>query len=526
MRRNGLTAGDIDVVDIQDWRASLRKPFDDEEAYCAPIRRQARTGRPPRLVRAIACRFVGFVLLQEAKVPMMAGASCDVLLHAAPVQCAPDSALCCSGHSGAWSRHTPGDGAMSEELLSATSTKQQAEARTLPVRRRLLSQEHSRSQGVPVLTVMLDTNDALRRMWTAFYEERSAPTSVVATLLGGEVLRAAISRVRGNGQALERFAAWLAARSGRSVEDTAYVLSNGNAAERSVLASQAGLDAAEQALLQGLAAIDAAPGAPISEDMAYRALSTLVEAAGEDLLPAVLVDGSGLSTAQRLREEVDAFERLAGHLPRFRAGLVLPCQAGRALLKELAGTRAAALLTEGLVELPEQSRIETAEPGPEDEAAARDVIARALGGSVDARVMEAWRQAAAQQPPAGRWRRAAADGARSAVERFLFQILERHPLTRGRFRLNEYVDTRSGRLPRTEVDFLARAERIAIEVDGYFHFRDLDAYRHDRLKDLVLQQEGYTVARFLAEDVMGRLDVVLDTIICALESAGRREDGL
>jgi len=49
-----------------------------------------------------------------------------------------------------------------------------------------------------------------------------------------------------------------------------------------------------------------------------------------------------------------------------------------------------------------------------------------------------------------------------------------------------------------------------------------EAYRHDRRKDMFLQQHGYFVLRFLAEDVGKQLDPVLDTILRVLS---HREHG-
>ena len=43
-----------------------------------------------------------------------------------------------------------------------------------------------------------------------------------------------------------------------------------------------------------------------------------------------------------------------------------------------------------------------------------------------------------------------------------------------------------------------------------------DAYRRDRRKDLELQKRGYLVVRVLAEDVVCRLEQVLDTILAAI----------
>ena len=71
-----------------------------------------------------------------------------------------------------------------------------------------------------------------------------------------------------------------------------------------------------------------------------------------------------------------------------------------------------------------------------------------------------------------------------------------------------------------EVDFLDRDVRIVLEVDGAQHLSDADAYRRDRRKDRLLQQHGYLILRFLAEDVAKDLDGVLDSILQSL--VGRR----
>ena len=64
--------------------------------------------------------------------------------------------------------------------------------------------------------------------------------------------------------------------------------------------------------------------------------------------------------------------------------------------------------------------------------------------------------------------------------------------------------------------------RVAVELDGAQHLADAVAYRRDRRKDRLLQENGYFVLRFLAEDVGTELDMVLDTILSALIRADRR----
>jgi very-short-patch-repair endonuclease len=58
--------------------------------------------------------------------------------------------------------------------------------------------------------------------------------------------------------------------------------------------------------------------------------------------------------------------------------------------------------------------------------------------------------------------------------------------------------------------------RVAVELDGPQHLADAGAYRRDRRKDQLLQENGYLVLRFLAEDVAKDLDGVLNAILRAL----------
>jgi very-short-patch-repair endonuclease len=69
---------------------------------------------------------------------------------------------------------------------------------------------------------------------------------------------------------------------------------------------------------------------------------------------------------------------------------------------------------------------------------------------------------------------------------------------------------------RMEVDFLCADSRVVVELDGAQHLADAEAYRRDRRRDAMLQQNGYFVLRFLAEDAGKRLDHILDTILATL----------
>jgi hypothetical protein len=120
-------------------------------------------------------------------------------------------------------------------------------------------------------------------------------------------------------------------------------------------------------------------------------------------------------------------------------------------------------------------------------------------------------RATAAPPPT----RADSDRARSAAERFLFAFLESLPETAGRFELNASLDFEFGPRP-AEIDLLCRSSRVAVELDGYFHFLAPDGYRRDRSKDWELQRRGFIVLRFLAEDVIPQLEIIRDRVLAAL----------
>jgi very-short-patch-repair endonuclease len=114
------------------------------------------------------------------------------------------------------------------------------------------------------------------------------------------------------------------------------------------------------------------------------------------------------------------------------------------------------------------------------------------------------------------------DRARSATEAFLFRRLETLPETAGRFHLNVNLPIPFDGWSGMEVDLLCADARLAVELDGEQHLASSEAYRRDRRKDILLQENGYLVLRFLAEDVGKRLDQVLDGIFRALSNRIRR----
>lgn len=175
--------------------------------------------------------------------------------------------------------------------------------------------------------------------------------------------------------------------------------------------------------------------------------------------------------------------------------------------------RLAALVDEGWIIVDERRRVVG---GESDDAVAGD--ARDVAGAVDAPVAVSRRPGGPGGP--GTMDARVGFDARSAAEVALYQALEATPATAGRFALNESLAVRFGPAA-AEIDLLSRGDRIAIEIDGVHHFADLECYRRDRRKDLLLQTQGFVVVRLLAEDVVRDVRAAVNTVCQAL--AYRRE---
>ena len=112
--------------------------------------------------------------------------------------------------------------------------------------------------------------------------------------------------------------------------------------------------------------------------------------------------------------------------------------------------------------------------------------------------------------------------ARSASEAFLFHRLESLPEATGLFQLNPKIPIPFDGWSEMEVDLYCAGLRLAIEIDGPQHLSDPTAYRRDRRKDALLQENGCHVLRFLAEDLGKHLDATLDAILRAIAHRRRK----
>lgn len=103
----------------------------------------------------------------------------------------------------------------------------------------------------------------------------------------------------------------------------------------------------------------------------------------------------------------------------------------------------------------------------------------------------------------------------------LHAALERDPRTAGAFVLDAMVPVNE-REREVRVDLLARDERIAVDLDAWFHAPDAGAYRSARVVDAWLQRAGVFIHRFVVEDVESRLLQTVDEIARSL--AARRAE--
>jgi hypothetical protein len=162
-------------------------------------------------------------------------------------------------------------------------------------------------------------------------------------------------------------------------------------------------------------------------------------------------------------------------------------------------------------------RLDEAIPGASQQLAGP--IRRLAADGASEELVDHFREAARAAAPGPGSEPESDDLARSAAERFLYERLDTLPQTTGLFALNARLDLPFGSARTMEVDLVARGLALAVEIDGYYHFQGADAYRRDRRKDLELQKQGFLVVRVLAEDVVARLEEVLDLIVAAVATA-------
>jgi hypothetical protein len=381
--------------------------------------------------------------------------------------------------------------------------------------------QRRREQGIPTLTVLAGPPRTAASLWHRWLAPLHRPISNVPASTESDAVRAwvdALARVR----ELEADAAdFLGRAAGLAPGELPARLKGKTAHEREVLlqelfpsAPDGEASTACRCLLQPRVTHDAS--APFDalleacENDPLRVLAALQSLVPPQAAPALLLTGS---TA----EDLPRAARIAAKLCASSPSLAIALTAERPSLDAyLHGgqSQALAMVREGLIELaapsPEALGRKLEALGVQPSEALSGPLARlAAEGAPDEVltlfgevVREHQRDAHGDEPE---------DRARSTEERFLYAVLDSHPATQGLFELNASPGFRlAGRA--VEVDLLSRRLSLAVELDGYYHFQDEEAYRRDRRKDLALQRHGYVVLRFLTRDVVARLEEILDTL--------------
>lgn len=375
-------------------------------------------------------------------------------------------------------------------------------ALTTAALRALERHQHRRDGGIPVLSVLAGPEETAAALWCDW-----------SSAAGRVPLRV---RATGRDPAVEAAVAW-ADQPWVPARWIDHVVSGGSRRVERILGTLSGEPSQERSRL------------------VHRLLSEAPSEAVEALGRHLLLDGDGpqdqRGTAELIRglagvegsrapgllflsfSAVAATARslvdLVELCPRVPVGWVVPASAHAECVGRMPPSRAATLCREGWIDL------ESNPVDPRSQDPAWEALRRLSGGAPPRALVDGFtaaQEAGKQAPPDSK----AAEEARSAAEAFLFQLLESLPETAGRFELNGRLVADWGPHGALEVDLLCRSRRVAVEIDGYHHFAGPDAYRRDRRKDALLQREGFLVLRFLAEDVVARLETILETIFNAL----------
>jgi hypothetical protein len=381
--------------------------------------------------------------------------------------------------------------------------------------------QRRREQGIPTLTVLAGPPGIAASLWRRWLDSLHRPTCTVHPSSELEVARAwmdSLARLRN----LEADAAdFLGAAAGLAPGELPSRLEGKTAHEREVLLQElfpSAPDGDSTAACRGLlqpqvthksrAPLDAVFAA--CEHNPLRALAALLALLPPGTAPALLLTASGTQETARTARVA---AKLCAALPSLVIALTVERPPLDAYLQG-ASSQAVAMVREGLVELtapsPEALARKLEALGVQPSEAFSHSVKRLAADGVPDEVLTLFAEAVREHQRASQAEEPQ-DRARSKEERFLYAFLEAHPATQGLFELNASPGfLLSGR--QVEVDLLARRLRIAVEIDGYYHFQGPEAYRRDRRKDLALQRNGFLVLRFLAEDVVARLEEILDTI--------------
>lgn len=100
----------------------------------------------------------------------------------------------------------------------------------------------------------------------------------------------------------------------------------------------------------------------------------------------------------------------------------------------------------------------------------------------------------------------------ATVLKFLYERLETCADTKGRFQMGIRLPIPCGANPYIETGLLDAGRKLVLMLDSCASLADMAFYRNSRREDVLLQNNGYRVMRFLVEDVCANLSDTLDAI--------------
>ncbi len=398
-----------------------------------------------------------------------------------------------------------------------------------------------RDQGVPMVSALHGAVWEVHQQWIGAWRRVGRPVVCIDSFEGGRVAIEWVGCLLNLPHLLPLCIAFVARLKGDDLEQVASALANKTELELGLFLEQvtAGkLDELERQVCKTILRHGVAPRT--SEQLVREVLDltgdleTSVKVFNRlmppEMLPAMLLRPQS-GRMEVAAADVQALCRFAEVVPRLPVAVTLSEPQVAALATSEIATRWEVLLREGLVAVvsPASPR-GTGSSVSEDTAWRENRLSRALefiareGGelsSAELAQLQILGEQAVAEPAKGESAREENE-ARSAAESFLFEVLERLPKTRGKFRLNQRLAMTFGN-QRAEVDLLAVEAGVVIEIDGYHHFADVDAYRRDRRKDVLLQKHDFFVLRFLAADVVTRLEDILDAILSVIRYRSPRE---
>jgi very-short-patch-repair endonuclease len=355
---------------------------------------------------------------------------------------------------------------------------------------RLDRHQRARDEDIPTISVIVGDITAAHAWWTQWLESRERPALWI--VLGDDpapvarMLAAAILRGR---DVVHDVAVLLAPHVREPPAELERRLRAQGTPERAAFFEHVSSPSLPSRVGELACSLLTASGDPLDRLPDVDTMVTFLQLLAPSQRPGLAIAGP------RIDRALPTLQAIAERLPQLPVALAVESNELQRFLTVPAAARDHAMVRDGLVRLDEPERAPErpgSSPGVEELREQLAELCRLALDDADA-----------------------AERARSLAERLLFEALEGHPATRGRFELNAQMPFCFGPRP-AEIDMVSRRDHIAIEIDGYYHFVDADAYRRDRRKDVLLQRNGLFVLRFLAQDVGPSLDQIIDRIVDVL----------